>query len=420
MPSEKGVLYFVILSVFLTLCLGALIYEVTGLVGEIEGMFVFETGDRHSDEHAELENRLEERRLMDVVIQKRMTSFLSTMLLLLVAVVILTLLFSLRHFIYSPGGDQRKRRTEVEENLYLLDELMDEEEESGGAWAEDSEAVMLENYPAYLESDDNEPLESSYNKMVEALQKVNELEKRHTIELADANAKLEKEIAERERAEKEIRTLSRKLIDGIESAQKSLAQDLHDEFGQTLAALHMNVETLWNAIPEEMAGQKKNINDIILLIEQLGDKIRSISSDLRPDLLDDLGLVPTLEWYIKEFEEQHPDIHIDFHAVGLKKRLNSDIELVLYRIFQESLNNVLKHANAKTVSIMLTYNYPKTILIIKDDGDGFDPLARSTGIGLIGMRERAVSMGGSVEIRSVKGKGTSIRTEVPVAGMEGK
>ncbi|MFW5640703.1 MAG: sensor histidine kinase, partial [Thermodesulfobacteriota bacterium] len=204
-------------------------------------------------------------------------------------------------------------------------------------------------------------------------------------------------------------------ITGIEEAQKKLAQDLHDEFGQTLAALHMGVETLWNSIPDEMGDQKNSINELIGLIEQLGDKIRSISSDLRPDLLDDLGLAPTLEWYIKEFQEQRTDLKIDFQAVGFKKRATPEIELVLYRIFQESLTNIVKHAKARQVTVMLTFNYPKVILMVKDDGVGFDPTQRYGGIGLIGMRERAVSVGGFIDIRSEKGKGTTIRVEMPVS-----
>ncbi len=258
-------------------------------------------------------------------------------------------------------------------------------------------------------------LADSYNKMFSLMQRVNELEKKHTLELARANKKLEKEIEEREKAEAEIRHLSRQLINGIEEAQKKLAQDLHDEFGQTLAALHMGVESLWNAMPQSMGPQKEKLNELIVLIEKLGDKIRSISSDLRPDLLDDLGLVPTLQWYIKEFQDQHPDMKIRFQTVGFKKRLSaSEVELTLYRIFQESLNNIVKHAQASEVHVMLTYSYPQVIFMVKDNGMGFDPKRRSKGIGLIGMRERVASANGQIDVRSKTGKGTAIRVEIPV------
>lgn len=258
-------------------------------------------------------------------------------------------------------------------------------------------------------------LADSYNKMFSLMQRVNELEKKHTVELARANKKLEKEIDEREKAEAEIRHLSRQLINGIEEAQKKLAQDLHDEFGQTLAALHMGVESLWNAMPPSLSPQKEKLNELIVLIEKLGDKIRSISSDLRPDLLDDLGLVPTLQWYIKEFQDQHPEMKIRFQTVGFKKRLSaSEVELTLYRIFQESLNNIVKHAQANEVHVMLTYSYPQVIFMVKDNGMGFDPKRRSKGIGLIGMRERVASANGQIDVRSKTGKGTAIRVEIPV------
>lgn len=234
------------------------------------------------------------------------------------------------------------------------------------------------------------------------------MEKEHSVEL-------QKEIAERKQIEKEIRHLSSRLITIGEEGKKELAQDLHDEFGQTLAALHMGAETLHNSIPEEYEEQRKSIGDLVTLIEQLGDKIRSISSDLRPDLLDDLGLVPTLEWYIKEFTEQREDIQIDFQAIGFRKRIAPDLELVLYRVFQESVNNIVKHAKAEKVDVTLTYNHPNVIFVITDDGVGFDEQTRGRdGIGLLGMRERIVAVKGTIEFRSEKGKGTTIRAELPV------
>lgn len=280
--------------------------------------------------------------------------------------------------------------------------------------AELSEDLFPDDLEMVEEEEAETPLTVSYNRMVEALQKINELEKKHSLELAEANEKLEKEVKIREKAQKEIRRLSRQLINSAEAAQKKLAQDLHDEFGQTLAALHMRVENLWDSIPFEMEAQRVNINELIVLIEELGDKIRSISSDLRPDLLDDLGLIPTLEWYIKEFMAKYHNIWIDFVPAGFKKRLDLEIELVLYRIFQESLNNIVKHANAHRIEVRLTHNYPRVILMVRDDGVGFDAKQRSGGIGLIGVRERAASIGGTIDIRSEKGRGTIVRVEVPV------
>ncbi len=258
-------------------------------------------------------------------------------------------------------------------------------------------------------------LAHSYTKMLAALKKINVLEKQHSIELASANEKLQKEIVERKKAEAEIRYLSNRLISGIEEARKDLAQDLHDEFGQALTALHLGLEGLWNSMPDELEEQKNRIDALVILIEQLGDKIRNISSELRPDLLDDMGLIPTIEWYVNEFSESHPNINLSFQSVGFRKRLPSDIELVLYRIFQESMNNVIKHAKAENVGVALIYSHPKVFMTIKDDGVGFDVKKSSDGIGLLGMRERAVSVSGVIEIHSGKNKGVTIRVELPVS-----
>lgn len=278
---------------------------------------------------------------------------------------------------------------------------------------ENGDLVIEKESPGDEESSGT--LAHSYTKMVEALKKIHELEKQHSIELASANKKLQKEIIERKKAEAEIRYLSNRLISGIEEARKDLAQDLHDEFGQTLTALHLGLEALWNSMPEQLEEQKNRIDALVILIEQLGDKIRNISSELRPDLLDDMGLIPTIDWYVNEFSESHPNINLSFQSVGFRKRLPSDIELVLYRIFQESMNNIIKHAKAENVSVALIYSHPKVFMTIKDDGVGFDIKKTSDGIGLLGMRERAVSVSGSIEIHSGKNKGVAIRVELPVS-----
>lgn len=299
------------------------------------------------------------------------------------------------------------------DDLLMEEEDLDPDEAVEGDEVED----LAEGLPSpidILEGEETGALASSYSKMFEVMQRINEIEKEHSIELARANEQLQIEISERKRAEAEIRHLSSRLISGIEEARKALAQDLHDEFGQTLAALHLEAESLMNAMPAELREQRCRIDDLVDLIEALGDKIRSISSDLRPDLLDDLGLVPTLRWYIDEFSSHRQDLQIDFQTVGFRKRFSSGIELALYRVFQEALNNVIKHARADHFSVTLTYSHPKIIFILKDNGIGFDQDKSTDGIGLLGMRERVVSAGGTIAIISGKGKGTTIRVELSV------
>jgi two-component system sensor histidine kinase UhpB len=149
--------------------------------------------------------------------------------------------------------------------------------------------------------------------------------------------------------------------------------------------------------------------------------VRKTTSYLRPDLLDHLGLIPALEWYINEFNERQPGIKIEFEARGFKKRLNAEIETVLYRICQECLANVKKHAQAAAVNIMLTYSYPLVIFIIKDNGIGYQQSVgglpknmKSRGIGLSSMRERVTFLRGNIDITSSPRKGTTIRIELPL------
>jgi signal transduction histidine kinase len=227
---------------------------------------------------------------------------------------------------------------------------------------------------------------------------------------------------ERKRTEGEIRHLSRQLINAMEDERKRVARDLHDELGQTLTAFRFGIEAFQNSLPKELKDQKTRCNELIGMIEELGDAVRNISSDLRPGMLDDLGLVPTMEWYIDDFVTRRQEVEIDFRASGIKKRPDPEIEIVLYRILQEGLNNIAKHAEAKHVGVLLAFSHPKLILTIRDDGVGFEqregiPLfgAKQEGIGLLGMRERVASIGGSIEIRSSTGKGTVIRAEVPTA-----
>jgi PAS domain S-box-containing protein len=233
------------------------------------------------------------------------------------------------------------------------------------------------------------------------------------------------DISVRRRVEEENILLSRRLLSVAEETSKRLARDLHDELGQALTALHFGMEVLHQTIPDDLVTQRKRCTELIRLIEQVSDTTRNIISELRPAMLDHLGLLPTLEWYIEDFRSRMEGLNVEFEAIGLKQRLDAEVETALYRIIQEGLHNVVKHASAKNVSILLTYSYPDLILSIKDDGVGFDQNehimpsgAGHQGIGLLGMRERIASLGGRLEVRSRPGKGTLMRAEVPAGGMK--
>ena len=223
------------------------------------------------------------------------------------------------------------------------------------------------------------------------------------------------------RAEKQIRMLTRQLIDGIEEERRSLANDIHDEFGQSLTSLQLEIESLGEEITPDQIEASRICTKINAQVQELAEMVRNTTSKLRPDLLDHLGLEPTLSWYVSDIGKRVPDLDITFQTAGLKRRLPADIELVLYRVFQEGVNNIIKHAGAQAVNVQLTYSHPAIIFIIRDDGSGFEVRRLGGaehdprhGIGLLSMNERVASLGGTMAIRSVRGKGTVLRIEIPM------
>jgi PAS domain S-box-containing protein len=229
------------------------------------------------------------------------------------------------------------------------------------------------------------------------------------------------DITTSKKAEEEIRHLSERLAKVREEERKILAADLHDEVGEILTSMHFDLDALQRAIPSQYSEQKQRCDKLVCDVEKLADIVRKTTAYLRPEILDQMILIPALERHINEFQNICPHIKIIFRTLGLKRRLNPEVELVLYRIFQESLTNIAKHANATSVEIMLTYSHPHVILTIRDNGVGYEETRvnkkakRNTyGIGLLNMKERAASLGGSFEVSSLPGKGTSIRAKIPV------
>ena len=233
------------------------------------------------------------------------------------------------------------------------------------------------------------------------------------------------DITKEKNAEEDIRQLSHRLINVIEEERRALAADLHDEFGQALTLLQLDVAALQNSFAAERQEAQGLCLKIMEQIQKLAENIRDTTSRLRPDMLDHLGLVPTLQWSIEDFRHRWQDVEIEFQSTGLKRRLSPDTELVLYRIFQEGLNNIGRHARARTVNVQLTCSHPLVIFIVRDDGVGFDmdqaglpDNHERLGIGLLSMKERVSSLGGTLLISSVPKKGTTIRVELPINGSQ--
>jgi len=235
---------------------------------------------------------------------------------------------------------------------------------------------------------------------------------------------LVEDITTRKLREDEVRKFSRTLISVMEDERKKISRDLHDELGQNLTALHLMSENIHDMLPEELKEQRQRCNELTRMLEQTAETIRDISSRMRPDMLDDLGLVPAMEWYVNDFTKSKPGLKVDFLPYYLNENMEPEVKTVLYRIMQEALNNIVKHSKANNVKIILGYEKSNVHLTITDDGIGFgqrisDFLELSgiwtKGIGLISIQERAASVGGNAYIRSNRGEGTTVKVEIDLS-----
>lgn len=254
------------------------------------------------------------------------------------------------------------------------------------------------------------------------LQKANEeLELRveeRTQELADTNRILSVEVEER-RSLAQIRAeLLQRLVTLQEDERRRIARDLHDQLGQQLTALRLKLMALRNdpELGPEQAARAERLQEIAT---QIDSSVTFIAGQLRPSALDDLGLQEALKMYALEWSQRF-DIPLDYHSnVFAKQRLTPEVETHLYRIAQEALNNIVKHANATEVAVVLEKSETGVTLVIEDNGDGFDPKTKQTleaghGFGLIGMTERSNLIGAHLEIESRAGHGTTIYVRVEI------
>ena len=214
---------------------------------------------------------------------------------------------------------------------------------------------------------------------------------------------------------RELQQLSRRLLQAQEDERQRLARDLHDEAAQALTSLLVHLRLLERAHTPEEAQQR--VLELRELTAQALDEVRRVALDLRPTILDDLGLGPALEWRVDEFNRAD-GVRATVHLNRLEQRLPRETELALYRVGQEALNNVAKHAGARTVNVRLHNADDAVILEIADDGCGFDPGQRYEdrvrGLGLAGMHERMAMVGGTLSIASRADCGTTITARAPV------
>jgi signal transduction histidine kinase len=271
----------------------------------------------------------------------------------------------------------------------------------------------------------------------EALQKAHdELEMRvseRTAQLVKTNQELQSEIEVRKKAEEslkksemELKRLSARLLEAHEEESKRIGQELHDGLAQTMSAIKVWGE---NALLQMRKGESKDsliktLESVVRLAQGSVEEVRRILGNLRPSILDDLGILSTISWLCHEFETIYSGIGIKKDIYIEENQIPDSLKIVIFRILQEAFNNIAKHSKANLARLSLKKTEDNIELSIHDDGKGFDVVHAfsvnqpSAGFGLASMRERSELSGGSFSIDSRKGEGTTIRVSWPYRNLQ--
>jgi two-component system, NarL family, sensor kinase len=219
--------------------------------------------------------------------------------------------------------------------------------------------------------------------------------------------------------ERRYRGLARAVWQVQEEERRRLARDLHDGLGQTLTALKTQLQRLEQKADDLAPELRERLADSVELAGLALQETREMSRLLRPPVLDDLGLVPALSWLARSLEER-AGLAVELRAEELDHRLPPDLETLIFRVAQEALTNVLKHAGVTRVRVELLPRDGRIALTVSDRGTGFDAAAAAAverpGSGLRGMRDRVELFGGTFRVASAPGEGTEVEAEVPLAG----
>jgi len=214
----------------------------------------------------------------------------------------------------------------------------------------------------------------------------------------------------------QLQEVSFRLLLAEETERKRIAQEIHDGVGQHWATVKLRVEGILNQLDKEIAAP---LRDILPIIQVGMDETRRIQMNLRPALLDDLGILATLSWFCREFQKAHPAIRVETKIDIQEIDISNPVKTVIYRVLQEALNNISKHSKTTLVVLSLQKKEGKIELTIQDHGRGFDidavlsQKSYEKGLGLSGMKERIHLSGGYFSIESTKGMGTTIRASWP-------
>jgi signal transduction histidine kinase len=225
--------------------------------------------------------------------------------------------------------------------------------------------------------------------------------------------------AEVKESKKQIRVLSSKLLEAEERERNLIARDLHDIIGSRLTAIKYSLEKEIDEKDSGLTSKKKSLEKIVTLLQETIKENKRIYRSLRPPILDDLGILKTITWFLRQFQEIYSEIEITANLDAQEDEIPESLKIVIYRVLLEALNNVAKHCGQGNVQVGLTKEGDKLLLFIQDDGPGFnleeaiESEEPTAGLGIASMRERVELFNGTYEIQSSKQKGTRIIASWP-------
>ena len=221
-------------------------------------------------------------------------------------------------------------------------------------------------------------------------------------------------------SEQRLRILSAKLVDAQEDERKRVAKEIHDGIGSNLVAIKYGLESILTRMRQNKPYREGiTMEQVVGYVKDTIEEAQRISSNLRPSILDDMGLAAAVRWICRRHREIYPDIRIERRIEPEEIDVIQSLKVVVFRVLQEAMNNVVKHAKADAIYVDITRADDRLTLTVRDDGQGFDARQKARqyaegGIGLVGMRERIELSGGSLEILSGKGKGCAINAVWPL------
>lgn len=253
----------------------------------------------------------------------------------------------------------------------------------------------------------------------ESMHAANRRVRQSAADLLNKQKELEHEIDERRQAQAAHVDLLRRMVRVQEEERRRISRELHDQCGQEVTAMRLSLKSLEESVVTHAASDQ-HFDNLRKLLDQLARDMHHIAIELRPPVLDDLGLQIAMESYVSSWS-QRTGIAAGFACQGLsRKKIPEEVETALYRVLQEALTNVARHASAKRVSVILEGTEQGIVEIIEDEGQGFDTSTLSSAaelkqhLGVLGMRERIEAFGGSLEIESTIGTGTSVFARIPL------